>query len=60
MDGERGKKEEGKAPDVTAPKANKASVVLNTMDLHMPSMWPLTAADTHREMVITKHHIFFL
>lgn len=25
------------------------------MDLYMPSMWPLTAVDTHREMVITKY-----
>lgn len=52
VDGETDKKEEGKASVSTAPKTNKASPAFNIVDLHMPSMWPSAAVDTHREMVI--------
>lgn len=55
VDGETGKKEEGKAPDIIAPKTNRAGAGFNIIDLNMLSMWPSAAIDTHREIVITKY-----
>lgn len=54
VDGEAGKREEGKAPDVVVPKTDKARAVFNIVDLRVPGMWPSAAADTCREMVIIK------
>lgn len=52
VDRETDKKEAGKASVSTAPKTNKESPAFNIVDLHMPSMWPSAAVDTHWEMVI--------